>query len=115
MSFLGFFAVSESLLTERPSSVGWFANLGSFRTPVVTADQVETTRQGFVSPRRYDFAAGRGISDHWPVLIDLIPRIDGRCHRIARYIGNTGLPPKPWKPRRAWVEHPVKNGLSACR
>jgi endonuclease/exonuclease/phosphatase family metal-dependent hydrolase len=63
-SFLDFFLVSDSLRTERPSPVGWFANLGSFRTAVVSAQQVETTDQGFVSPRRYDFEAGRGISDH---------------------------------------------------
>jgi endonuclease/exonuclease/phosphatase family metal-dependent hydrolase len=73
-SFLDFFLVSNSLLTERPSPVGWFANLGSFRTAVVSAQQVETTSQGFVSPRRYDFEAGSGISDHWPVLIELVTR-----------------------------------------
>jgi endonuclease/exonuclease/phosphatase family metal-dependent hydrolase len=73
-SFLDFFLVSDSLLTEKPSPVGWFANLGSFRTAVVSAAQVEVAPQGFVSPRRYDFAAGTGISDHWPVLIDLVTR-----------------------------------------
>ena len=73
-SFLDFFVVSDSLLTERPSPVGWFANLGSFRTAVVSAQQVETNDQGFVSPRRYDFEEGSGISDHWPVLIDLVTR-----------------------------------------
>lgn len=73
-SFLDFFLVSDSLSTERPSPVGWFANLGSFRTAVVSAAQVETSEPGFVSPRRYDFAAGTGISDHWPVLIDLVTR-----------------------------------------
>jgi len=73
-SFLDFFAVSDSLLTERPSPVGWFANLGSFRTAVVSAEQVETNAQGFVSPRRHDFERGSGISDHWPVLIDLVTR-----------------------------------------
>ena len=66
--------VSDSLLTERPSPVGWFANLGSFRTAVVSVEQVETTEQGFVSPRRYDFDAGSGISDHWPVLFELVTR-----------------------------------------
>ena len=71
-SFLDFFLVSDSLLTERPSPVGWFANLGSFRTAVVSAQQVETSDQGFVSPRRYDFEAGSGISDHWPVMIELV-------------------------------------------
>jgi endonuclease/exonuclease/phosphatase family metal-dependent hydrolase len=73
-SFLDSFAVSDSLLTEKPSPVGWFANLGSFRTAVVSPEQVETSAQGFVSPRRYDFEQGSGISDHWPVLIDLVAR-----------------------------------------
>jgi endonuclease/exonuclease/phosphatase family metal-dependent hydrolase len=73
-SFLDFFLVSDSLLTERPSPVGWFANLGSFRTAVVSAQQVEASDQGFVSPRRYDFDAGSGISDHWPVMIELVTR-----------------------------------------
>jgi len=73
-SFLDFFLVSNTLSTERPAPVGWFANLGSFRSAVVSPTQVETTAQGFVSPRRYDFDQGTGISDHWPVLIDLVTR-----------------------------------------
>jgi endonuclease/exonuclease/phosphatase family metal-dependent hydrolase len=36
-SFLDFFVVTNSLLAERPSPVGWFANLGSFRTAVISA------------------------------------------------------------------------------
>jgi hypothetical protein len=66
--------VSDSLLTERPIKSGWFANLGSFRTAVVSAEQVEVAPQGYVSPRRYNFEAGTGISDHWPVLIELVTR-----------------------------------------
>jgi endonuclease/exonuclease/phosphatase family metal-dependent hydrolase len=73
-SFLDFFLVSDNLSTEQPSKVGWFANLGSFRTAVVSAAQVEVAPQGYVSPRRYDFEKGTGISDHWPVLIELITR-----------------------------------------
>jgi hypothetical protein len=66
--------VSDSHLVERPSPVGWFADLGSFRTAVVSAQQLETNQQGFVSPRRYDLDEGSGISDHWPVLIDLVTK-----------------------------------------
>ena len=73
-SFLDFFLVSDNLLAEQPSPVGWFANLGSFRTAVVSPAQVETSSQGFVSPRRYNFEDGTGISDHWPVLVDLVTR-----------------------------------------
>jgi endonuclease/exonuclease/phosphatase family metal-dependent hydrolase len=73
-SFLDFFLVSDSLLTETPSKVGWFANLGSFRTAVVSAAQVETNAQGFVSPRRFNFEDASGISDHWPVMIELVTR-----------------------------------------
>lgn len=73
-SFLDCFLVSDSLLTEKPSPVGWFANVGSFRTAVVSAAQVETNQPGFVSPRRCDFENGSGTSDHWPVLIDLVTR-----------------------------------------
>lgn len=75
-SFLDFFLTSESLSTERPFPSGWFVNLGSFRTAVVSPAQVETS-QGFVSPRRYDFDDATGISDHWPVLIDLVTRPQG--------------------------------------
>lgn len=73
-SFLDFFLVSDSLSTEKPSPVGWFANLGSFRTAVVSPVQVEMNARGFVSPRRMNFEDGSGISDHWPVLIDLVTR-----------------------------------------
>ena len=49
-SFLNFLLVSDSLLTERPSPVGWFANLGSFRTAVVSVQQVETNDQASCHP-----------------------------------------------------------------
>lgn len=73
-SFLDFFAVSDGLRAERPIQSGWFANLGSFRTAVVAPVQVEVATQGFVSPRRMNFENDTGISDHWPVLIDLLTR-----------------------------------------
>ena len=49
-SFLNFLLVSDSLLTERPSPVGWFANLGSFRTAVVSVQQVEPNDRLRVTP-----------------------------------------------------------------
>ena len=52
----------------------WFANLGSFRTSVATAAQIETNAQGYVSKRRFDPETGTGVSDHWPVMIDLFSR-----------------------------------------
>ncbi|RWB25317.1 hypothetical protein [Mesorhizobium sp.] len=56
------------------SPVGLFANLGSFRTAIVSAEQVEMNTQGFVSPHRYDFDQGSESPDHWPVLVDLLTR-----------------------------------------
>lgn len=45
-SYLDFFLVSENMLAERASDSGWFANLGSCRTSVATAAQIETNVQG---------------------------------------------------------------------
>ncbi|WP_051441040.1 endonuclease/exonuclease/phosphatase family metal-dependent hydrolase (plasmid) [Ensifer sp. WSM1721] len=73
-SYLDFFLVSENMLAEQPSTSGWFANLGAFRTLVGTGEQIETNSQGYVSPRRFDAASGSGVSDHWPVMIDLVSR-----------------------------------------
>jgi endonuclease/exonuclease/phosphatase family metal-dependent hydrolase len=73
-SFLDFFLVSDNLVAEVPTKAGWFANLGSFRTAVVSPDQTEASSAGLLSPRRMNFDDGSGISDHWPVLIDLVPR-----------------------------------------
>ncbi|THK36745.1 endonuclease/exonuclease/phosphatase family protein [Ensifer sp. MPMI2T] len=73
-SFLDFFLVSENMLSERPSKSGWFANLGSFRTSVATAAQMETNNEGYVSTRRFDPVNGAGVSDHWPVMIELLTR-----------------------------------------
>lgn len=73
-SFLDFFLVSENMLSERPVKSGWYANLGSFRTSVGTAAQIQTNDDGYVSPRRFDPKTGSGASDHWPVMIDLVTR-----------------------------------------
>lgn len=73
-SYLDFFLVSENMLAERASQSGWFANLGSFRTSVATPAQIETNAQGYVSTRRFDPETGTGVSDHWPVMIDLVSR-----------------------------------------
>lgn len=73
-SYLDFFLVSENLLAEQPSNSGWFANLGSFRTTVGTGEQIEANSQGYLSPKRFDPGSGKGVSDHWPVMIDLVSR-----------------------------------------
>jgi endonuclease/exonuclease/phosphatase family metal-dependent hydrolase len=73
-SFLDAFLVSDNLVADATSGAGWFANLGSFRTAVVSAHQVATSPDGKVTPKDTNFKDGSGISDHWPVLIDLVPR-----------------------------------------
>lgn len=60
--------------SPRASDSGWFANLGSFWPSVATAAQIETNAQGYVSTCRFDPETGTGVSDHWPVMIDLISR-----------------------------------------
>lgn len=73
-SFLDFFLVSENMLAEQRSKSGWFANLGSFRTVVVNGEQLEASGEGFVSTKRFDPVTGTGVSDHWPVMIELMTR-----------------------------------------
>lgn len=73
-SFLDFFLVSENMLAEQRSTSGWFANLGSFRTLVATGEQVATSGEGFVSTKRFNPEDGTGVSDHWPVMIELVTR-----------------------------------------
>lgn len=73
-SFLDFFLVSENMLAEQRSSSGWFANLGSFRTIVVSEEQIQATSEGFVSIRRFNPEDGTGVSDHLPVSIELVTR-----------------------------------------
>lgn len=72
-SFLDFVLVSRNLVDGAAGS-GWFANLGSFRTLLVDERQISADEAGAVSPRR---SSQGGISDHWPVAIDLMPRPQG--------------------------------------
>ncbi len=60
-SYLDFVLASENMLSERPSTSGWFSNLGAFRTFVGSVQQIETNSQGYVSPRRFDPATGNGV------------------------------------------------------
>lgn len=62
------------MLAERPSNSRWFASLGSFRPSIATAAQIETNAQGYVSTRRFVPETGTRVSDHWPVMMDLISR-----------------------------------------
>lgn len=75
-SFLDMILVSSELSVTRPSNKNWFADLGSFGTLVVHPEQiaVDDADKGFVEPRRFDPKTGRGVSDHWPVMIRLLPR-----------------------------------------
>ncbi|UIJ91787.1 endonuclease/exonuclease/phosphatase family protein (plasmid) [Sinorhizobium meliloti] len=75
-SFLDMILVSPELSATRPSEKNWFADLGSFGTVVVHPEQitVDEDDKGFVEPRRFDPKTGRGVSDHWPVMMRLLPR-----------------------------------------
>jgi endonuclease/exonuclease/phosphatase family metal-dependent hydrolase len=75
-SFLDLILVSNTLSLTQPSINNWFADLGSFGTLVVSPEQVMVDREdkGFVEPRRFDPVTGRGVSDHWPVMIRLVNR-----------------------------------------
>ena len=68
--------VSAELSPTRPSTKNWFADLGSFGTVVVQSEQVGVDDYGYVRPRWFDPATGRGVSDHWPVAIRLHTRGD---------------------------------------
>lgn len=73
-SFLDFFLVSENMLAEQRSMSGWFANLGSFRTQIVSGEQIAASAEGFVSTKRFNPEDGTGVSDHLPVMIELVTR-----------------------------------------
>lgn len=73
-SFLDFFLVSQNMLAEERSMSGWFANLGSFRTAVTSGEQMEANGEGFVSTKRFNPEDGTGVSDHLPVMIELVTR-----------------------------------------
>ncbi|MES5097833.1 endonuclease/exonuclease/phosphatase family protein [Agrobacterium sp. BA1120] len=75
-SFLDMILVSPELSVTRPSKKNWFADLGSFGTLIVHPEQVavDDADKGFVEPRRFDPKTGRGVSDHWPVMMRLLPR-----------------------------------------
>ncbi|MCY1325902.1 hypothetical protein D9M68_478170 [compost metagenome] len=75
-SFLDMILVSPELSATRASEKNWFADLGSFGTVVVHPEQimVDEDNKGFIEPRRFDPKTGRGVSDHWPVMMRLLPR-----------------------------------------
>ncbi len=72
-SFLDAVFVSSALVDGRTES-DWFADLGSFRTVISSDHQLEVAGAGFVEPRRFDPVALTGVSDHFPVALDLVPR-----------------------------------------
>lgn len=75
-SFLDMILVSSTLSPTQPSAKNWFADLGSFGTLVVHPEQIQVDQrsEGYVEPRRFDPVTGRGVSDHWPVGLRLLPR-----------------------------------------
>ncbi|WP_423069040.1 endonuclease/exonuclease/phosphatase family protein [Devosia sp. CN2-171] len=75
-SYLDQILVSPGLSATQPSVMNWFADLGSFQTVVVHAQQIMVDKQdkGFVEPRRFDPKTGLGVTDHWPVLVRLLNR-----------------------------------------
>ncbi len=75
-SFLDMIIVSDALSLYKASKQNWFADLGSFGTVVVHPEQITVDKQnkGYVEPRRFDPETGRGVSDHWPVMIRLLKR-----------------------------------------
>lgn len=77
-SFLDMILVSSTLSPSQPSDKNWFADLGSFSSAIVTPEQimVDVGDRGFIEPRRFDPLTGRGVSDHFPVVIRLISRRD---------------------------------------
>jgi endonuclease/exonuclease/phosphatase family metal-dependent hydrolase len=77
-SFLNMILVSKSLSPSQPSEQNWFADLGSFATQIVSTEQIMVDRKnkGYIEPRRFDPATGRGVSDHFPVAMRLMPRRD---------------------------------------
>lgn len=77
-SFLDMILVSSTLSPSQPSDKNWFADLGSFSSAIVTPEQitVDEDDRGFIEPRRFDPVTGRGVSDHFPVVMRLISRRD---------------------------------------
>jgi len=75
-SFLDMILVSRELSPTQLSAKNWFADLGSFSTLAVHPDQwqVDERDEGYIEPRRYNPATGRGVSDHWPVALRLLKR-----------------------------------------
>lgn len=72
-SFLDAILVSNSLVDGR-TDANWFADLGSFRTIIATEQQLAVSDAGFVEPREFEPTEGTGVSDHFPVVIDLVSR-----------------------------------------
>lgn len=75
-SFLDMILVSSTLSPSQPSEKNWFADLGSFSSMIVDSEQimVDEKDRGFIEPRRFDPATGRGVSDHLPVQMRLVSR-----------------------------------------
>jgi hypothetical protein len=70
--------ISAELSPTVPTTANWFADLGSFGTVIVHSEQVRVDDEdrGVVLPQWFDPTTGRGVSDHFPVIIRLMTRRD---------------------------------------
>lgn len=74
-SFLDLIMTSRSLTSSSQAGAPWFADFGSFRTVISVPElQVDADNKGRVMPKRFDPKAKTGVTDHWPVMIDLVRR-----------------------------------------
>ena len=73
-SFLDIIMGSKNLDAGYENGPSWFLNRGSFRTHVATKEQVAKNAKGQIKPLRFSPTELKGVSDHWPVVIELVPR-----------------------------------------
>lgn len=73
-SFLDIILGSKSLSVGFESGPRWFVSLGSFRSFVATSEQILANQKDQVKPKRFKPTTGEGVSDHWPVVAEIVPR-----------------------------------------
>lgn len=73
-SFLDIIMGSQNLAVGFENGPAWFLNLGSYRTHVATKQQINVSSRGQIKPQRFAPADLSGVSDHWPVVMELLPR-----------------------------------------
>ncbi len=73
-SFLDVFLFNNSLHPEKTSKSGYFVDTSSFKVGTAYDKQVYKTRKGTKIPNRYSHPKYYGVSDHFPVMVDLVWR-----------------------------------------